>query len=160
MNQRIILPAVVVGRLFAVALTFLRGLLPGAGAIEIFALDLIVIVALAYGSLMRAALSARRERAQCAGQTGRRREDREKRDGGRHGDRKNRDRGTPDAATPNAGTATVATSAAAAIATTTSAAATAVASAPKKSPPSRSARRHREVVQRRQGLRIHHPSGR
>ena len=97
MNQRIILPAVVVGGLFAVALTFLRGLLPGAGTGEIFALDLIVIVAalVAYGSLMRAALSAPAASAPSApAKPAAARKTGEKRsDGGRRNDRKNRDRG-------------------------------------------------------------------
>ncbi|MCH2099896.1 MAG: cold shock domain-containing protein [Pseudomonadales bacterium] len=59
MNQRIILPAIVIGGLFAAALTFLRGQLPAAGTAELFAVDLIVIIValIAYGSLMRAALS-------------------------------------------------------------------------------------------------------
>ena len=60
MNQRIILPAIVIGGLFAAALTLLRGQLPAAGTAELFAVDLIVIIAalIAYGSLMRAALAA------------------------------------------------------------------------------------------------------
>ena len=100
MNQRIVLPAIVIGGLFAALLTFVRGLLPEADPALLFALDaafLVAAVAL-YGALMREAAAAAIRAAEEKAQPGRRRGGDRKRDetrggrsrggrGGRGGDR-------------------------------------------------------------------------
>jgi cold shock CspA family protein len=60
MKQRILLPALVLGVLFAAALSFLRTLLPEATPVVAFAVDAVVLVValFVYGQLMRAALDA------------------------------------------------------------------------------------------------------
>lgn len=63
MNQRILLPAIIIGGLFAVALGFVRGLLPEATDVVLLAVDAVFIISavLVYGVLMReaAAVAAR-----------------------------------------------------------------------------------------------------
>ena len=104
MNQRIILPAIVIGGLFAAALTLLRGQLPAAGTAELFAVDLIVIIValIAYGSLMRAALPAPAASAppkQESAGVGSEKRSR----GGRRNERKGRERGGSDRASAERG---------------------------------------------------------
>lgn len=97
MNQRIILPAIVIGGLFAAALTLLRGQLPAAGTAELFAVDLIVIIValIAYGSLMRAALAAPVASAPPKKETAGAGSEKRSR-GGRRNERKGRERGGAD----------------------------------------------------------------
>ena len=93
MKQRILLPAIVIGVVFAAALTFVRSLLPEASATVAFVVDaLVLIVALTvYGLLMRAAAEATGAAATpAAGSPAAPRE--KQRDGGREG-RSRRNRG-------------------------------------------------------------------
>ncbi|MEE4298818.1 MAG: cold shock domain-containing protein [Pseudomonadales bacterium] len=66
MKQRILLPAIVIGGLFAVALGFVRGLLPEATDAVLFAVDAAFLVAavLVYGVLMREASVAAAQASQ------------------------------------------------------------------------------------------------
>jgi cold shock CspA family protein len=89
MNQRIVLPAIVIGGVAAVALTFVRGLLPEAGTGVRFAIDAAFLIGavLVYGLLMReaaaAAGAADASREQAARGRGRGRENRQGTDRGR-----------------------------------------------------------------------------